>query len=127
VPSVVWALTILVLCILPGDTFPDVDFWEIDWEDKVVHVGVFAALSGLMLWGEWRRTGIVNPGPKVKIIAVTLCLIFGFTTEIIQYQFIETRFGSISDVMADFAGAVIGALLTPYVLPKIKRFFPRIF
>lgn len=124
VPSAIWALVILVLCILPGDAFPEVDFWEIDWEDKVAHVGVFGALAVLMVWGEWRRTGIVNPRPAVKMIIATLCLVFGFATEIIQDLFIETRYGSIADVIADFAGALLGTLLTPYALILLKRSFP---
>lgn len=123
-PSGLWALFILVICVLPGDAFPDVDFWEIDWEDKVIHTGVFALLGALMVWGEWRRTGIMNPRPVVKVLIILVCLLFGLATEIIQSEFIPTRYGSIGDVIADFVGALLGTLLAPHFLPLIGKLYP---
>jgi len=123
VPSGLWALVIALLCFLPGDAFPEVDFWAINWEDKVIHVGVFALLGALMVWGEWRRTGNMNPRPAVKFLIATVCLLFGLATEIIQNEFIPTRYGSISDGMADFAGALLGTLIAPHILPLVDRFY----
>jgi len=120
-PSGTWALAIFILCILPGDALLNIDFWTIDWEDKAAHLGVFGLLGLLMVWGEWRRKGILNPRPAVKVMIVVLCLLFGMLIEIIQNEFIPTRYGSAGDAIADFLGALLGTLLAPYALRLVKK------
>lgn len=121
--SLSWALTIFILFILPGEVIPDIDFWTVDWEDKVAHVGVFAILALLAVWGERLRTGTSVLSAKAKLTLLLLCLAFGLLTEIIQSEMIATRYGSIGDVAADFVGALIGVLIGPPLLRRAERFF----
>ncbi len=121
--SLAWALVIFVLCILPGEVLPDIDFWTIDWEDKVAHMGVFALLAAFMVWGELRRKGERALTVKTKTTIVLLCLAFGLFTEVVQSELIPTRYGSIGDVAADLAGALIGVALAPTLLKRAAGFF----
>lgn len=106
----------LVLFFLPSDKLPEIDFWELNLEDKVAHMGVFAVLSGLMVWGEQRRQATAQLGLSVKVIVAALAIVFGLLTEIVQDQFIPSRYGSISDIIADAIGAILGTILAPWVL-----------
>ena len=46
--TLIWALCILVLCLLPGRALPKGDWFALFDLDKVVHLGMFGALTVLL-------------------------------------------------------------------------------
>ncbi len=106
----------LVLFFLPANNLPKIDFWELNLEDKLAHIGVFAVLAGLMVWGEQRRQARADLGRSVSVVIAALAIIFGVLTELVQDQFIPSRYGSIGDIVADAIGAILGTILAPWVL-----------
>lgn len=114
--SILWALFMLVLFVLPGHKLPDIDFWELNMEDKLAHMAVFALLAGLLVWGEQRRQGTAYISLGTKAVIVILAMVFGLFTELVQDQLIPSRYGSIGDVLADAIGAILGTIVAPWVL-----------
>ncbi len=119
--AALWAAFIMLLCGLPGQDLPNIDFWEIDIEDKLAHVGVFTILSFLMVYGFSRR----HPSAKItfKIISIIIVIgaVYGGITEILQELIFESRFASIADFIADFLGAILGTIIAKiYIVNKAR-------
>ena len=117
--TIIWALVILVITGLPGDSFPDIaTFWEWLQPDKIVHVFVFAVLSFAMLYDA--RTQYLQSKRRYiyAIAAVVGTAFFGLLTEVLQYYVFIGRSGNVYDVLADCAGAIIGWVLFNWVVQK---------
>jgi len=111
-----WALIVMVLCVVPADTLPPLDFWELNLEDKVAHMGVFALLAVLMVYGEQRRLGLRRLPAKNVVVIMATGILYGVLTEFIQGSLIPTRYASIGDVLADSIGSVLGTIVAPGLL-----------
>lgn len=109
--AALWAAFIMFLCGLPGQDLPNIDFWEIDIEDKLAHVGVFSILSFLMVYGFHRR----NPTVKITFYTASMIIliasVYGGITEVLQGLLFTGRFASIPDFIADFIGATLGTII----------------
>jgi len=100
VPAVVWAALIYYLSSLPGSTFPS----PFAYADKVFHLGMYAVLGYLVA----RALGCSGrAGRVIMMLALLLCLIYGVSDEIHQ-SFIPDRVPSVTDIVADVFGSVLG-------------------
>ncbi|MCX6291111.1 MAG: VanZ family protein [Bacteroidetes bacterium] len=107
-PALLWALFILVICGIPGERIPRVDF--LDWmkPDKLVHLFVFGLLSFLLTRGFLNQDVPAFFKDHPKTSAVILSILYGIIIEVLQeYVFIH-RSGDVRDAMADAIGAWIG-------------------
>jgi VanZ family protein len=114
--SLLWAAVIIVLCVLPGDELPSIDFWELNIEDKLAHTAVFGVLGFLMVWGEQHRKATARLSKVSLLSIVFFACALGVLTELVQGLYIPTRYASFSDVLADALGAMLGTILAPWVL-----------
>lgn len=108
--AIIWAAFVLVLCLLPGEELPDIDFWEINIEDKLAHVGVFGILAALITWGRHYRFPHMKIGRNHALIIMASTALYGIFTESLQHFVTTTRYASISDFIADALGAIAGGL-----------------
>ncbi len=94
--SIGWALVILVLCLIPGETLPDSTLLSFD---KVGHFGMFFIGALLWLWTWPHHTG--------RVLAAGIALSMG--TEISQglIAFVG-RSPEVLDVVADIVGLLAG-------------------
>jgi len=107
--ALIWAAFILLLCGIPGEDLPNVDFWEINIEDKLAHVFVFAILGILLVFGAWRfDNNKVNI--RLVLVLISLGIMYGAITELLQGWLFPTRFMSLSDFIADSLGAILGTV-----------------
>ena len=116
--AVLWAAFIMFLCGLPGKDLPNIDFWQIDIEDKLAHVGVFTILGFLMVYGfkhhqASRRISFIHLSLLVLIAAA-----YGALTETLQGLLFPSRFASFADFIADSIGSVLGIIIAKYFLIK---------
>ncbi len=110
-PAIAWALFILILTGTPGNYFPTVTtFWDWLKPDKIVHVGVFATLSFLILFGLREQYFKSNRRYLFVIGAVGLSLAYGLLTEVLQAHVFVRRSGNAFDFYADAIGAFMGWL-----------------
>jgi len=104
-----WAAFILLLCGLPGKDLPNIDFWEINIEDKLAHVFVFAILGVLIIAGA-SSSKHKKLSKKTIFISIAIGVFYGALTELLQGWLFPSRFSSLSDFIADSLGAILGTV-----------------
>ena len=115
--SILWALLILVLCLMPGKDLPSVDIVDFD---KIVHFGVYVVLALAMYYG-WKKQSsfaVLHHNTILKILIITST--YGFAVEIMQELFTSDRHFDIFDALANSTGAVAGSLMGAFVKNKIS-------
>ncbi len=113
-PAIGMFIVATVLFCIPGDELPDEDWLGDINADKLVHVGLFAAL--VVLWGlpfVARAHRDDNPGSLKAVLfwVVIVAVIYGIGIELIQGAFVPFRSYSVADMAADCIGSVVGGLL----------------
>lgn len=110
-PGILWAVLILILCGMPGDQIPRLDFWEFLKFDKVVHFILFAMQVLIITIGfrkqhnrKWLRYHALSS-------ALAFGLGYGILTEVLQLLVFRLRHFDYMDVAANSAGALAGTLL----------------
>jgi VanZ family protein len=123
VAAVIWTLTIMTLCWLPGEVVRKVEesssWFEIHHLDKAVHCGVFIVFSVLWVrvWPTWRRYAWVG------LMGLGLAAL----TEIGQLLPVVGRDASVADGATDMLGCVIGLALVPLLEPLLRSIETRLF
>ena len=113
---VVYAGAIVVASSIPSHRFPASDLWRMD---KVLHMIEYAGLSLLLAVALW----IGSKRPAAFLIAFAIASCFGVLDELYQ-RTTPGRSSSALDVIADCAGAAIGAGLAWVILRSWRRFAP---
>ena len=124
-PGLICAAFIMLLMGLPGKCFPTVVvFWDWIGPDKIIHLILFGLLSFLVLWGY--RTILISAKPSYKIKALlaslSLSILYGGATELMQKYIFVNRYGCLFDFLADTIGCVLGVIAFYFYLEKkIKK------
>lgn len=117
--SILWAILILVLCLMPGRDLPSVTIFEFD---KIVHFGIYVVLAFAMYYG-WEKQNsflFLHRNTLIKILIITS--IYGFAVEVMQELFTTDRQFDIFDALANSIGAVAGCLFfSRYIKPKLSQ------
>lgn len=108
----------MLLCGLPGEDLPNIDFWEIDIEDKIAHMGVFGILGILMVYGAFRKNSHNRLSDKQTTFLIIIAVAYGGLTEILQGWLFPSRFASLSDFIADAIGAILGIVIAKKLFVK---------
>ncbi|TSA35370.1 MAG: VanZ family protein [Porphyromonadaceae bacterium] len=120
--SLVWALLILILCAIPGDSLPKVPMFNIPNLDKIIHAALYFPLA-FFLGAEFdlsKRSILRISGPLLTMLIISL---YGGLIEILQERFFINRSSDIMDFLADVIGGLAG--LTIYYL-FFRPFFHRL-
>ena len=112
-PAVGMLLLATVLFCIPGNELPDDDWLGEISADKLIHVGLFAAL--VTLWGlpfvARGRSEVNQRSINAALIwVVVIAVIYGIAIEIIQGAYIPNRSYSVADMVADAIGSIMGGL-----------------
>jgi len=110
-PGIIWALFILILLGLPASDFPETSFLNIPNLDKIVHGGLFLVFVFLMAIGFYKQNSFSFINKNAVRLSITIGIIYGGITEILQGSVFTERTSDIFDLLADIAGCVIGFLL----------------
>ena len=103
--AVIWAFCILVLCLIPGSTLPDWEWFSLLDLDKLVHAGMFAALAILLADALRKRDAL----SRYVLMACVLSIAYGAATEFMQGMEALGRRTDPGDLVANGIGALIGA------------------
>ncbi len=101
-----WALLILVLCLMPGRALPRWDWADLLSLDKSVHAVLFGVLT-VLLGRAFRSSGRTGP---LLAWSVLLSVGYGLATEAMQQLQALGRHGDVNDAIANTLGAVAGAV-----------------
>lgn len=105
-PVLLWALLILVLCLMPGRTLPHWDWADLLSLDKPVHAVLFGVLT-VLLGRAFRSSGLTGP---LLAWSVLLSVGYGLATEAMQQLQALGRHGDVNDAIANTLGAAAGAV-----------------
>lgn len=105
-PVVVWATLIAVATSIPGDKLPPS---PISYFDIGVHVVLYGVLSFFLYRALYRGTRLGTVGWAWLLVFV-LAQLYGVLDEIHQL-WVPNRYCTVSDAVADGAGAALGVLI----------------
>ncbi len=97
----IWAVTLLILCLLPAEEIPDVN---VPLADKWVHFVMFGVQAFLSL------VALKNPTALKMLRVAFWCAVFGLVVEVLQLltaRWLHRAFDTM-DILADAVGVVIG-------------------
>lgn len=109
---------IFYLSSLPGTAAPDSPPL-IPFEDKIIHTVQYALLGVLFFYSFHLNVRV----RRALLLAIVATCIYGITDEIHQ-SFVQGRYCSFQDMLADFFGAILGgvtAVLKRYGLGNVKE------
>lgn len=109
--SLLWAMFILLLSVLPASLFPQTDAQRLfPHADKVVHF-IFYTILLFILIHESLSNRPAAISPNKFLLLILLGTIYGFLMELIQLSPLTQRSFSIADVLANSLGCIAGACL----------------
>jgi len=98
--SISWAIIILIASlshITPPDALKD---RLIPHSDKIIHIGIYAIFSFLLLWDNKKSKGI-----NLRLL---LAFLYGVLMELLQYLLTDYRSMEFDDVVANLIGVLTG-------------------
>jgi glycopeptide antibiotics resistance protein len=106
--TVLWALVILVLTLLPSQNLPKTPDWTTISFDKAAHAGVFAVLMFLMTaaFVQQQKIRFLHKHPVWS--ALGFSILFGIGIELLQTVLGWGREGSLLDVVSNTIGCLFG-------------------
>ena len=118
-PTLAWAIFILIICGIPGDKIPEMTFWQWLKPDKIVHLLIFGLLCFLMI----RSFLALNTGSffykNAKMLSLLLTIFYGVLVEILQATVFIHRSGDVRDAIANSIGAFVGLWIFGKMAKKV--------
>jgi VanZ family protein len=108
---IVISLVIITLCLIPADDPQKLDILKITFEDLLVHFIMFFIFSSVLAYDLNKHFVFAKKFTVVAIISLTVSLLLGLTTEMLQYSLIFlNRTANIGDFVFDSLGSMIGVI-----------------
>lgn len=104
--------------LLPGKSFPDSKLFSYD---KLAHLGVFAILSALLMFGASRSKLFGKSRISLIVYPIMISITYSAGLEFLQ-RFSPGRASDLYDLIANIAGAICGVLVF-YIFNKISLRF----
>lgn len=118
-PALIWGLFILFITLIPGQYVPPISFWDFASWDKLVHLGVFAVLVALCMFGFLKQYRFSVLRFNAATASFLICMPYGLLLEIIQGLWLVDRYFDIYDVVANTIGCVFGIFIYKFVQHKL--------
>ena len=103
--GVSWAVLILFLLLLPGDSFGES---VIPFADEAIHTILFGVLFFLLTVGFIKQNSFTSIRRKAALKVFVLSLIYGIILEVLQELLIPDRSIELSDILFDGIGLLVG-------------------
>lgn len=110
-PTIIWAIIILILCGTPGKDVPHFSFLDLFGFDKFVHAGIFFVLVIFAIRGFRLQTKNNYLNKNASFLAVGFSIAYGGVLEILQGTIFEDRSADINDFIANSFGCFVALLL----------------
>ena len=108
---IIISLVILTLCLIPSDELQKIDILKITFEDLLAHFIMFFVFSSVLAYDLFKQFAFAKRFIVVATISLTVSLLLGITTEILQYSLIFlNRTANLGDFFFDSLGSIIGIL-----------------
>ncbi len=115
--TILWAIIILVLVLLPSQNLPKIDEDSLIGFDKLIHISIFLVLVFLMIVGFIKQS--IYPVLRYDAVKYALIISIGYSLVLEGGQFFsEGRTVDIYDIIANTVGCTSGFALF-YVIYKL--------
>ncbi len=104
--AILWAVIVLVLCIMPSEQTDDIP--KFPGIDKLAHAGFFFVFTVLLYYGAIRKAGTFRPSWGISVRVVVLSVLFALLTEFLQWKVFTYRAAEAWDLFADAVGTGMG-------------------
>lgn len=108
--SSIWAIFILIVCLLPSDDFQKIKFINIPFLDKYVHFTLYFIFSLLLISENNRLKHRGSVTMTAMVIAALISIFYGGFIELLQLFLTSTRSAELSDFILNFFGFVVAAI-----------------
>jgi len=109
-PALLWALFILVLCLMPGQALPTWEWADLLSLDKPVHAILFGVFFVLLTTGLRRQQRWPFLREQAMVVAITVAVAYGALTELLQELPMLGRRGDLLDLAANAFGTLLGVV-----------------
>lgn len=116
IPAVLWAMLILGVSTMPGNSLPDFDWGNLLQPDKLGHLLVYGIFTGTLLWGNARWFHPEKMPRYTIIIVLLVAVLYGILMEWLQWQFFPGRNFDVLDIIANIIGCFIGLTSLRFIL-----------
>lgn len=106
--TILFAILLLILSILPGDMTSAPGGFYFEGMDKVMHAIMYGVFS-LLVTNVYLAFYRLKFWPLVFIVLITW--FYSILMEILQLYLVETRSGELLDAVANLAGIIMGTLI----------------
>lgn len=107
--GILWAVFILIICILPPSDLPvDLPFEHFD---KVVHFSLFTLLALLLIVGFKKQYEYRQLKKHSVTYTFFISMAYGFVIEMLQQFIFTTRYFDAMDIISNFSGTIFGILI----------------
>ena len=117
IASFLWAIVILVLCLMPGRHLPHITIWQFD---KIVHFGLYFCFSILLYYGWEKQESFLTLHERTLLKTILFAAVFGFSVEVMQELFTADRHFELLDALANIIGATAGSFLAKPLIKKLS-------
>ncbi len=116
IPLIIYWLILFILTSLPSTSAITIGV-----SDKIEHFGAYGLLSGILYLNLFfqKKFKVLKKYPA--IFTILIASFYGLLDELHQL-FVPGRSAQILDWFADFSGAVVGVLITRYLLKKLQNY-----
>ena len=106
--SILWALLILMLSLVPGSELPEMSFWELLTFDKVMHIFMYGVFAFKTMMAASKQNSIWWMRRWAGVFTIAVVSLFGVSIEIMQETLLPDRYGDWVDVLANTIGVFSG-------------------
>ncbi len=116
-PAILWALFILLVCLVSQKYIPNVKFNLLS-PDKIAHIALFGVLCLLLIWGLNKNNFLSYK----NMLWLTLCTIgYGALIELLQMITRNGRVADWDDIIANAFGAALVYLFYSLYYRSLSR------
>lgn len=113
-----WCVLILIVTLIPGNRIPDLEgFTLMKGFDLVVHFILFLCFA-ILCAGSFRYSSRYKGMKRILLQVLIPGIIFGCSTEFLQFILPIHRDASLIDLLADFSGLIAGLATALGFLPS---------
>lgn len=118
VAAIAWFLISTWLLTIPGNKLPQENWLDKIGFDKVVHITMFALMTGLWCMALGGNRSAATEKKKLFATVAIVWFLYGIAMEFIQRYCIPNRSFDVWDIVADGGGCVIGFYLSRRYIKK---------
>ncbi|HKR06873.1 MAG TPA: VanZ family protein [Bacteroidia bacterium] len=123
IAGILWAILILILCVLPGSAIPHYRWTDLLSIDKIIHAFLFIILTLLLIRGFKRQTRFSFLNVHTLTLIFLFSVIYGGLLELMQNYCLADRTGSWFDLIANVTGCILGIIINNYLKRKELKLF----